>query len=77
MKLELWQNSIIPNIVSIHDIGEEDGQQFLVMEYVDGSDLKKYIQEHAPLSNSEVVKIMEEVLSAMTLAIKKVLFIGI
>ena len=50
------------------DIGEEDGQQFLVMEYVDGSDLKKYIQDHAPLSNNEVVRIMEEVLSAMTLA---------
>lgn len=57
-----------PNIVSICDIGEEDGQQFLVMEYVDGSDLKKYIQDHAPLSNNEVVRIMEEVLSAMTLA---------
>ena len=57
-----------PNIGSIRDIGEEDGQQFLVMEYVDGSDLKKYIQDHAPLSNNEVVRIMEEVLSAMTLA---------
>lgn len=57
-----------PNIVSIRDIGEEDGQQFLVMEYVDGSDLKKHIQDHAPLSNNEVVRIMEEVLSAMTLA---------
>ncbi|WOO58233.1 Stk1 family PASTA domain-containing Ser/Thr kinase [Streptococcus pasteurianus] len=57
-----------PNIVSIRDIGEEDGQQFLVMEYVDGLDLKKYIQDHAPLSNNEVVRIMEEVLSAMTLA---------
>lgn len=57
-----------PSIVSIRDIGEEDGQQFLVMEYVDGSDLKKYIQDHAPLSNNEVVRIMEEVLSAMTLA---------
>ena len=59
---------IHPNIVAIRDIGEEDGQQFLVMEYVDGSDLKKYIQDHAPLSNNEVVRIMEEVLSAMTLA---------
>lgn len=60
-----------PNIVAIRDIGEEDGQQFLVMEYVDGSDLKKYIQDHAPLSNNEVVRIMEEVLSAMTLAHQK------
>lgn len=62
---------IHPNIVAIRDIGEEDGQQFLVMEYVDGSDLKKYIQDHAPLSNNDVVKIMEEVLSAMSLAHQK------
>lgn len=60
-----------PNIVAIRDIGEEDGQQFLVMEYVDGSDLKKYIQDHAPLSNQDVVRIMGEILSAMTLAHQK------
>ena len=58
-----------PNIVSIRDIGEEDGQQFLVMEYVDGSELEKiYYKTTSPLSNNEVVRIMEEVLSAMTLA---------
>lgn len=60
-----------PNIVAIRDIGEEDGQQYLVMEYIDGSDLKRYIQENAPLSNNEVVRIMEEILSAMTLAHQK------
>lgn len=60
-----------PNIVAIRDIGEEDGQQFLVMEYVDGFDLKKYIQDNAPLSNNEVVRIMNEVLSAMSLAHQK------
>ena len=41
------------------------------MEYVDGSDLKKYIQDHAPLSNQDVVRIMGEILSAMTLAHQK------
>ncbi|KHD44087.1 Stk1 family PASTA domain-containing Ser/Thr kinase [Streptococcus hongkongensis] len=60
-----------PNIVAIRDIGEEDGQQFLVMEYVDGYDLKRYIQENAPIANDLVVRIMEEVLSAMTLAHQK------
>ncbi|MGT2829186.1 Stk1 family PASTA domain-containing Ser/Thr kinase [Streptococcus hillyeri] len=60
-----------PNIVAIRDIGEEDGQQFLVMEYVDGSDLKKYIHDHGPLSNEEVIRIMRQVLSAMTLAHQK------
>ena len=66
-----WQNSVILISLLSEDIGEEDGQQFLVMEYVDGSDLKKYIQDHAPLSNQDVVRIMGEVLSAMTLAHQK------
>lgn len=57
-----------PNIVAIRDIGEEDGQQFIVMEYIDGWDLKRYIQEKAPLSSDEAVRIMDEILSAMTLA---------
>ena len=32
-----------PNIVAFRDIGEEGGQQFLLMEYVYGSDLKQDI----------------------------------
>lgn len=57
-----------PNIVAIRDIGEEDGQQFIVMEYVNGSDLKQYIYDKAPLANEEAVAIMDGILSAMTLA---------
>lgn len=60
-----------PNIVAIRDIGEEDGQQFLVMEYVDGKDLKQYIHDQGPLGNQEVIRIMRQVLSAMTLAHQK------
>ena len=33
--------------------------------------MKKYIQDHAPISNAEVIRIMKEVLSAMTLAHQK------
>lgn len=62
-----------PNIVAIRDIGEEDGQQFLVMEYVDGSDLKKYIQDHAPLSNQDVVRIMGRFFPPWLLPIKRAL----
>ncbi|HFU4025240.1 TPA: Stk1 family PASTA domain-containing Ser/Thr kinase [Streptococcus suis] len=57
-----------PNIVRISDIGEEDGQQYLAMEYVDGLDLKRYIKEHAPLSNADAVRIMGQILLAMRLA---------
>ncbi|WP_247949880.1 Stk1 family PASTA domain-containing Ser/Thr kinase [Streptococcus constellatus] len=57
-----------PHIVRITDIGEEEGQQYLAMEYVAGLDLKRYIKEHAPLSNEEAVWIMGQILLAMRLA---------
>ena len=57
-----------PNIVRITDIGEEEGQQYLAMEYVAGLDLKRYIKENAPLSNEEAVRLMGQILLAMRLA---------
>ena len=57
-----------PHIVRITDIGEEDGQQYLAMEYVAGLDLKRYIKEHYPLSNEEAVRTMGQILLAMRLA---------
>jgi len=56
------------NIVSVYDVGEENGMQYLVMEYVEGMDLKKYIKENFPLDNDRVVDIMRQILSALSLA---------
>lgn len=41
------------NIVSVFDVGEEDGINYMVMEYVKGKTLKKYIQENGPLAWQE------------------------
>lgn len=57
-----------PNIVGVYDVGEEDGMQYLVMEYVKGTDLKQYIQANHPLSVGTVVGIMEQILSGVALA---------
>ncbi|QIL46144.1 Stk1 family PASTA domain-containing Ser/Thr kinase [Vagococcus coleopterorum] len=59
-----------PNIVGVYDVGEEDGMQYLVMEYVKGTDLKQYIKKNHPLSIETVVRIMEQVLSGVSLAHK-------
>lgn len=57
-----------PNIVSVYDVGEEEGLQYLVMEYVKGMDLKRYIQTHYPIQYATTVSIMEQILSAVSMA---------
>ncbi|MGM0214653.1 Stk1 family PASTA domain-containing Ser/Thr kinase [Enterococcus sp. AZ109] len=57
-----------PNIVSVYDVGEEDDMQYLVMEYVRGMDLKRYIQTHYPIPYTKIVDIMQQILSAVSLA---------
>ncbi|MFT8726994.1 MAG: Stk1 family PASTA domain-containing Ser/Thr kinase [Liquorilactobacillus ghanensis] len=54
-----------PNIVSIYDVGEDNGMQYLIMEYVEGTDLKAYIQQNFPLAFPTVVAIMEQILAAV------------
>ena len=44
-----------PNIVSIYDVGNEDGLHYIVMEYVKGITLKEYIDEKHILPWREAV----------------------
>nr|WP_277818519.1 Stk1 family PASTA domain-containing Ser/Thr kinase [Bacillus sp. TL12] len=54
-----------PNIVSMYDVGEEDGIYYLVMEYVPGQTLKQYINQRGMLPIGEALDIMEQLTSAM------------
>ena len=47
-----------PNIVEVYDVGEEEGQHYIVMEYIDGRTLKQLIQKRGALTVPEVVDIM-------------------
>lgn len=59
-----------PNIVSVLDVGNDKGLPYMVMEYVDGPDLKEYIQQNYPLKLTEVIRIIDQILSAVALAHK-------
>lgn len=45
-----------PNIVNMYDVGFDQNLHYIVMEYVDGETLKKYITRHGRLSIDEAVK---------------------
>ena len=57
-----------PHIVGIYDVREDHGLQYMVMQYVKGTDLKAYIRKHYPIPFPQVIDIMEQVLSAVATA---------
>lgn len=47
-----------PNIVEMYDVGEDNGNFYIVMEYIDGKTLKQLIKKRGHLTTSEAVDIM-------------------
>src|ERR1700722_4547993 len=56
-----------PNICAIHDVGEQEGQPYLVMELLRGETLKQYLSHHR-LSPSEVIALGQQAASALAAA---------
>ncbi len=57
-----------PNVVPIHDAGEDDGQLYLVMRFVEGGDLRRLLDAEAPLEPERAVAICSQVASALDAA---------
>nr|WP_318531613.1 Stk1 family PASTA domain-containing Ser/Thr kinase [Loigolactobacillus iwatensis] len=54
-----------PNIVEVYDVGEDSGMQYIVMEYIKGTDLKRYIARNFPIAYPQVIKMMLAILAAV------------
>ncbi len=57
-----------PNIVPIYSVDEKDGLVYFVMQFVDGDNLGKRIQNTGPMDVHDVRRILGEVSSALSLA---------
>jgi serine/threonine-protein kinase len=58
-----------PNAVRVDDIDEtEDGQPFIVMEYIEGKNLRDVIAEEGPMTPTRVASITRQVASALDAA---------
>jgi predicted Ser/Thr protein kinase len=56
-----------PHIIAVHDFGETDGQCYLVMEYVDGQDLRQLLRA-GKLQPELALRIVQQVCSALQYA---------
>ncbi len=57
-----------PNIVEVYDVGEDNGQYYIVMEYVEGRNLKDLVKKRGKLTISEVIDIMLQITDGMSVA---------
>lgn len=57
-----------PNIVEVYDVGDDNGQYFIVMEYIDGKNLKDLVKKRGKLTVSEVVDIMSQIADGLSVA---------
>ncbi|MCR4318258.1 MAG: serine/threonine-protein kinase [Planctomycetes bacterium] len=56
------------NIVSVHNVGWEEGYHFFVMQFVDGEDLASLIEREGALEYSKALSILTKILKALAYA---------
>jgi eukaryotic-like serine/threonine-protein kinase len=54
-----------PNLVSVYDVGEEDGLPYIVMEYVEGETLAELMRRKGPLEQERAVELLVQVCAGL------------
>ncbi|MCC6474120.1 MAG: serine/threonine protein kinase [Burkholderiales bacterium] len=57
-----------PHIVQVHDFGEQDEVAYLVMEFIEGRELRSFFEGGERFEPAEAVRIMSELLDALHFA---------
>jgi tRNA A-37 threonylcarbamoyl transferase component Bud32 len=57
-----------PNIVQMFDFGDVEGLYYMVMEYIEGTDLSRYMNESGPMELAQVCPILSDLASALDYA---------
>jgi serine/threonine-protein kinase len=60
-----------PHIVQVHDFGEHDDVAYLVMEFIEGCELRAFFDEGVKFETAEAVRIIRELLDAFEFAHEK------
>lgn len=57
-----------PNIVEVYDVGEDNGEYYIVMEYVEGKHLKALLKKRGKLTVPEVIDIVLQITNGLSVA---------
>ncbi|MCX6555282.1 MAG: serine/threonine-protein kinase, partial [Candidatus Aminicenantes bacterium] len=60
-----------PNIVTIYDVGEDEGLIYIAMEYVDGHSLEDLLKQNKKFSLDEIVQLFSQIGAALDYAHRK------
>lgn len=57
-----------PNIVEVYDVGEDNGEYYIVMEYIEGKHLKQLLKKRGKLTVPEVIDITLQITNGLSVA---------
>jgi len=57
-----------PHIVALHDAGQDDGIAYIVMEFVEGEDLKRHLDRGTRFTTEQSLELVYQLLSALAAA---------
>ena len=57
-----------PNIVEVYDVGEDNGEYYIVMEYIEGKHLKQLLKKRGKLTVTEAVDIVSQITDGLSVA---------
>lgn len=60
-----------PNVVSVYEVGEENGRLFIAMQYLPGKSLADQLREKGPCSLSTALKITRQVIAGLNAGLRQ------
>ncbi len=57
-----------PNILTVYEIGEADGTNYIATEFIEGKTLREQISEHEPFQLNTILKVGAQVSEALAAA---------
>lgn len=59
------------NIITVYDVGQEEGIPYIVMEYIDGIDIKEFVRQNGKQEEHKALRIVRQIAAALSEAHRK------